>query len=84
MECPECGSIGLQFIIGEDALEQWERHGALRGTDGERPADITPETTVVFCSEECGHVEYRDIDWSALPSTAVRIDSSSSSEPGMW
>lgn len=83
-ECPECGQIGLRFITGETALEQWDREGAVLGTDGERPADAPPEPTVVYCPEECGYAEYEDIDWSALPSTAVRIDSSSSSDAGVW
>lgn len=84
MECPECGRIGLRFITGEDALGQWDRYGASREPAREVPADVPPEPTVVYCSEECGYVAYEDIDWSALPSTGVRIDSSSSSETGVW
>jgi hypothetical protein len=84
MECPVCGRIGLRFMTGENALGKWERHGALLGNNRDIPADVPPDTTVVFCGEECGHVEYGELDWSMLPPTAVQLDASSVTDSIVW
>jgi endogenous inhibitor of DNA gyrase (YacG/DUF329 family) len=79
MECPKCGRRGLRFIKGENAVGEWERQGALLGKERDIPADVSPDATVMFCSEECGYVEYGDIDWTGFSSRAVKLDPSSAS-----
>lgn len=70
MQCPACEYVGMKFIVGDGAADEWKTLRALLKETVHPPDDAN----IVYCGR-CDHVEYVErIEWEKIDKKGVSFD----------